>query len=182
MTDGFDIFLYNPSLEQSLYWCNLIFNPMHTTSDMNGHISSTTLFLNQLATDDILNLTTLPDVLVEDKQLWENPTREGCVSSLNKSNPIQNRFLKGKDEACSCVYHRQHLPKHVLLLVVKPEILGKNFVNNSPAYGLAPCVIRTSAAMVFNMQNNWFSSPAPSVLRNETYIYALYDVWCYNPT
>ena len=155
---------------------------MHTTSDMNGHISSTTLFFKSVSNWRHSQLNNTADVLVEDKQLWENPTCEGCVSSLNKSNPIQNRFLKGKDEACSCVYHRQHLPKHVLLLVVKPEILGKNFVNNIPAYGLAPCVIRTSAAMVFNKQNNWFSSPAPSVLRNETYIYALYDVWCYNPT
>ena len=68
---------------------------MYTTSDMNGHIYSTTLYFNQLATDETLNLATTPDLFVEDKQLWENPTcegrlicHEGCVSSLKKSNPI----------------------------------------------------------------------------------------------
>ena len=40
----------------------------------------------------------IPSQCVEDKQIWENPTcegrliypyPEGCVSSLNQSNPIQ---------------------------------------------------------------------------------------------
>ena len=92
--------LYNPSREQFLNWSNF-FNFMYTTSDMNGHISSTTLDLNELATDKILNQTTPPDLFVEDKQIWEKPTcegrliyHEGCVSSLNKSNPTnqQSRF------------------------------------------------------------------------------------------
>ena len=39
---------------------------MYTSSDMNGHISSATLDLNELATDKILNLTP-PDIFVEDK-------------------------------------------------------------------------------------------------------------------
>ena len=67
---------------------------MYTTSDMNGHISSTTLDLNELATDKILNKTTPLDLFVDHKQIWENPTcegrliyPEGCVSSFNKSNP-----------------------------------------------------------------------------------------------
>ena len=69
---------------------------MYATSDMKGHISSTTIYLNELAHDEVLNLTTPPDLFVEDKQI-ENPTcegrliyPEGCVSPLNKSklNPI----------------------------------------------------------------------------------------------
>ena len=85
---------------QSLTWTihklKQFFIFMYTISDMNGHISSTTPDLNELATDKILNLATPPDLFVEDKQIWENPTCEGwlihpeeCVSSLNKSNPIQ---------------------------------------------------------------------------------------------
>ena len=72
---------------------------MNTTSDMNGHISSTTLYSNELATGEILNLTTPPDLFVEDKQILENPTcegrliyPEGCVSSLNKSNPTNLQY------------------------------------------------------------------------------------------
>ena len=67
---------------------------MYTTSDMNGHISSTILYSNEWATGEILNLTTPPDLFVEDTQIWENPTcegrliyPEGCVSLLNESNP-----------------------------------------------------------------------------------------------
>ena len=78
--------LNNPLTEAFCY------NSMYTTSDMNGHISSTTLDFNELATDKILNLTP-PDLYVEDKQIWENLTceglliyPEGCVS-LNKCNP-----------------------------------------------------------------------------------------------
>ena len=77
---------------------------MYTTSDVNGHISSTTLYLNDLATGEILNLTTPPDLFVEDKQIWENPTcegrliyPEGCVLSLNKSDRT-NRWSLGKDK------------------------------------------------------------------------------------
>ena len=83
---------------QSLTWTipklKQFFNFMYTTSDINGHISSTILDLNELATDIIPNLTTPPDLFVEDKLIWENPTcegrliyPEGCVLSLNKSNP-----------------------------------------------------------------------------------------------
>ena len=57
---------------QSLTWTipklkHFFFNFMYTTSDMNGHMSSTTLYLNELATGEILNLTTPPDLFVEDK-------------------------------------------------------------------------------------------------------------------
>ena len=66
---------------QSLTWTipklKQFFNFIYTTSGMNGHISSTTFFFNELATDKILNLTTPPDLFVEDKQIWENPTCEG---------------------------------------------------------------------------------------------------------
>ena len=72
---------------------------VYSTCDMNGHISSTTFYLNKLATDEIINLTTPPDFFVEDKQIWENPTcegrliyPEGCVLSLNKSNPFPLLF------------------------------------------------------------------------------------------
>ena len=97
---------------QSLTWTipklTQFFKFMYTTSDMNGHISCTTLYLNELATDEILNLTTPPDLFAEDKQIWKNPTcdgrliyPEGCVSSLNKSNPIQtshrNYIARGLD-------------------------------------------------------------------------------------
>ena len=60
---------------QSLFWTipklKQFFKFMYTTSDMSGHISSTTLDLNELATDKFLNLITPPDLFVEDKQIWE---------------------------------------------------------------------------------------------------------------
>ena len=60
---------------QSLSWTipklKQFFKFMYTTSDMSGHISSTTLDLNELATDKFLNLITPPDLFVEDKQIWE---------------------------------------------------------------------------------------------------------------
>ena len=88
---------------QSLSWTipklKQLFNFMYTTSDMNGHISSTTIDFNELATEKILNQTPQPELFVEDKQIWENPTcegwliyPEGCESSLNKSNPTNQRL------------------------------------------------------------------------------------------
>ena len=88
---------------QSLTWTipklKRFINFMYATSNVNGHISSTTLYLNQLATDEILNLTA-PDLFEEDKQIWDNPTcegrliyPEGCVPSLNKSNPIHGECI-----------------------------------------------------------------------------------------
>ena len=52
---------------QSLSWTvpklKQHFDFMCTISDMNGHIFCTTLYLNKLVTDEILNLTTPPDFL-----------------------------------------------------------------------------------------------------------------------
>ena len=116
---------------QSLTWTipklKQFFNFMYTTSDMNGHISSTTLFLNELATDEILNLTNHPTfAIVDDKQIWENPTCEGrliypewCMLSVNKSNPIQftGRFLAipyGND-SCSLLLITWHFGNLIFL-------------------------------------------------------------------
>ena len=105
---------------QSLTWTipklKQFFNFMYATSDMNGHISSTTLYLDYLATDKILNLTTPPGLFVEDKQIWENPTcegrliyREGCVSLLKKSNLINccDMFWT-EDHLAALVYCQGH--------------------------------------------------------------------------
>ena len=74
-----------PKLKQFLTSCilHLIWMPIYPVQ----------LFIsNELATAQILNLTTPPDLFVEDKQTWENPTcegrliyPEGCAQILKRS-------------------------------------------------------------------------------------------------
>ena len=74
-----------PKLKQFLTSCilHLIWMPIYQVQ----------LFIsNELATVQILNLTTPPDLFVEDKQTWQNPTcegrliyPEGCAQILKRS-------------------------------------------------------------------------------------------------
>ena len=120
--------LYNPSLEQSLNWCNCWLHDYYTANSLRTVFATIpeactieasersrilyliwmaiypVLYLNQLATDEIPNLTTPPDLVcraqaaMREPYLWRtaNMSWRTCVVVKQiQSNPIQFSEISG---------------------------------------------------------------------------------------